>query len=107
MNDPFNIFTQLPDALDGEVVDELLSGHHVRIERIVSKGQVSSEDDWYDQEDNEWVLVLSGAGRILFADGREVRLEPGDSLHIAAHERHRVTWTDPAQLTLWLAVFYS
>lgn len=102
-----NIFAQLPDALEGEVVEELFSASDIRIERIVSRGQITAHDQWYDQDENEWVIVLSGAGRILFADGREMLLAKGDSLHIAAHERHRVSWTDPDQLTIWLAVFYS
>lgn len=104
---PMNIFAQLPEALNDEVVDELFSASHIRIERIVSRGQVTAADEWYDQKDNEWVIVLAGAGRVLFADGREILLTKGDSLHIAAHERHRVSWTDPEQLTIWLAVFYT
>jgi cupin 2 domain-containing protein len=31
---------------------------------------------------------------------------PGDHVHIPAHRRHRVEWTDPAQPTVWLAVHH-
>jgi cupin 2 domain-containing protein len=33
-------------------------------------------------------------------------MAPGDWLAIPAHDRHRVTWTDPGQDTVWLAVHY-
>ena len=35
-----------------------------------------------------------------------IRMEPGDHVHIPAHRRHRVEWTDPAQATVWLAVHH-
>jgi cupin 2 domain-containing protein len=34
-------------------------------------------------------------------------MEPGDHVHIPAHRRHRVEWTDPAQATVWLAVHHG
>jgi cupin 2 domain-containing protein len=102
-----NIFKALPANVDTEVFDELLRDKNIRIERIVSKGHSSPETGWYDQEDNEWVLVVQGAGTILFEDGREVILQQGDHLHIPAHIKHKVSWTDPAKETIWLAVHYS
>jgi cupin 2 domain-containing protein len=101
-----NIFAALPEELNAELFAELLRGQNIRIERIVSKGHTSPASGWYDQEDNEWVLVLEGAGTILFADGRQVTLNKGDFLHIPAHEKHKVAWTDPDRLTIWLAVHY-
>lgn len=103
-----NIFADLPSDLKEEVFDELLQAENIRIERIVSQGHTSPETGWYDQEDNEWVLVLEGAGTILFAEGeQQVTLRKGDYLHIAAHARHKVIWTEPEELTVWLAVHYS
>ena len=80
----------------------------LRIERIVSTGQCSPPDFWYDQPEGEWVIVLQGAARLRFADENEARtLQAGDFIDIAPHRRHRVDWTDPTQTTVWLAVFYS
>jgi cupin 2 domain-containing protein len=102
-----NLLRDLPDASAAEVTDALLSTPEVRIERIVSLGQASPPGFWYDQDEAEWVLLLSGAARLRFADESDVRtLGPGDWLHIAAHRRHRVEWTDPTQPTVWLAVFH-
>jgi cupin 2 domain-containing protein len=102
-----NIFADLPPDYEHEVFDEMLQAKNIRIERIVSKGHTSPKTGWYDQKDNEWVLVLEGAGTILFENGREVNLRKGDYLHIPAHAKHKVSWTDPNKKTIWLAVHYS
>ena len=103
-----NLLRDLPDSRAGEVTDALLAVPGLRIERIVSLGQVSPPGFWYDQSEAEWVLLLKGAARLRFADepGERV-LGPGDWLHIAAHRRHRIEWTDPAQPTVWLAVLHG
>ncbi len=103
-----NLFADLPARLAHEEVTTLVSAPTVRIERIVSRGQSSATDFWYDQPQAEWVIVLAGAATVTFADdAAAVRLAPGDYLHIPAHCRHRVDWTDPAQATVWLAVHYG
>jgi cupin 2 domain-containing protein len=102
-----NLLDDLPDARAGEVSETLLAPPGLRIERIVSLGQASPEGFWYDQAESEWVLLLAGTARLRFADEGEARtLGPGDCVHIAAHRRHRVDWTDPERSTVWLAVFY-
>lgn len=102
-----NIFAKLPIQPENELFDELLRAENVRIERIVSRGHTSPEQGWHDQIENEWVIVLEGAGVVLFEDGVEVALHTGDYVNIPAHTRHKVTWTDPDILTVWLAIFYS
>ena len=101
-----NLLTPLPDPINHEQIKELLCQPNVKIERILSKGHTSPETGWYDQEENEWVVVLQGAGEITFEDGDKVRLQPGDYINIPAHRRHKVSWTDPENVTVWLAVFY-
>jgi cupin 2 domain-containing protein len=103
-----NLLEDIPGELPDELVSVLVRGAAVRIERIVSRGHTSPPDFWYDQDEHEVVFLLAGRARILF-DGewpREETLEPGDWLEIRAHERHRVTFTEPAENTIWLAVFY-
>lgn len=101
-----NILSSIPADLPEEAFEELLRARHVRIERILSKGHASPPEGWYDQEEHEWVLVLEGAGKVLFEDGTEVLLNKGGYLHIPARVRHKVTWTDPDSTTIWLAIFY-
>lgn len=95
------------NAATGEQFSELLTRPGLRIERIVSTGQCSPPDFWYDQDDGEWVMLLQGEAKLRFADEAAARhLRAGDHLDIAAHRRHRVDWTAADQETVWLAVFY-
>jgi cupin 2 domain-containing protein len=34
-------------------------------------------------------------------------MHPGDYIHIPAHQRYRVEWTDAKQKTVWLALHYD
>jgi len=101
-----NLVADLPAAGAGEIVETLAVGRGVRIERIISHGEASPDGFWYDQEEAEFVVLLSGAARLRFDDGETQSLEPGDWIDIAAHRRHRVEWTDPDNATVWLAIFY-
>lgn len=101
-----NFLEDLPVSLESEVFEDVLKSDHVRIERILSNGQTSPDEGWYDQSEHEWVLVLEGAGQIEYEDGSNVSLKKGDYLYIPAHKKHRVSWTDPEQITVWLAIFY-
>jgi cupin 2 domain-containing protein len=101
-----NLFSAIPATLPAELVEVLLATSSLRIERIVSRGQASPADFWYDQEQHEWVLLVQGAAQLRFEN--EVReLRAGDFVHIPAHVRHRVEWTTPDETTIWLAVFYA
>jgi cupin 2 domain-containing protein len=103
-----NIFAGMPATLDTEQITTLLTSSELRIERIVSHGHASPSGFWYDQPQAEWVIVLTGAARLRFeGDAADTPLAAGDYLHIAAHRRHRVAWTDPAQATVWLAVHHD
>ena len=101
-----NLFTQIPHSLPNEICQDLVATKHVRIERVLSQGQASPDEGWYDQHEHEWVLVLEGYRVIEFEDGRHVTLKAGDYLLIKAHEKHRVVESDSEQVTVWLAVFY-
>lgn len=104
---PPNLFDDIPDELPEELFTTLLSAPGLRVERIVSTGQQSPPGFWYDQSEDEWVVVLQGAAAIEFeGDVEPVRLAPGDWLNIPAHCRHRVAWTALGSRTVWLAIHY-
>ena len=102
-----NLFSGIPREIPQEVIEILLETPGFFLERIISGGQATPPGEWYDQETQEWVVLLSGAAGLLFAGEAEVRvLRPGDYLLIPAHCRHRVEWTDPVRQTVWLALHF-
>lgn len=103
-----NLFEDIPDRLPQEFFTQLLDAPGLRIERIVSWGQCSQQDFWYDQDQHEWVLLIEGSAAVLFeGDAEAVELRPGSFLQIPAHRRHRVVRTDPACRSVWLAVHFG
>lgn len=104
---PKNILDSLPTDLTTEVFEDIVRSSQVRIERIVSKGHTSPESGWYDQDENEWVMVIEGRASLEFEDGSTCDLTAGDYVNIPAHVKHKVIWTDPDRPTVWLAVFYK
>ncbi len=101
-----NLFQDMPTSLPNDLVETLLKTEHVRIERIVSTGQSSPENFWYDQDEGEWVILLRGAATLEFAgDIGMRRLCPGDYLFIPAHQKHRIIATSTKKPAVWLAVF--
>ncbi len=102
-----NLFDNLVSTSSEEKFETILETNAVRIERIVSRGHSSPADFWYDQSENEWVLVLQGSAKIRFDPQKTVHsLLPGDFLNIPIHQRHRVEQTSPDEPTVWLAIYY-
>ena len=93
-----NLFEKaVPDA--SETFETLLRNDHVVIETIVSSD--TPNPVLYDQEHDEAVLLLEGSA-LLWIEGKEIALKPGDFLHIPAHTRHKVLATQKG--TRWLAI---
>lgn len=99
-----NIFSDIPANLTEELFENLAEKPNVKIERIISKGHTSPKQGWYEQAQDEWVIVLQGEAIITFEDS-EKRLGSGDYLMISAGVKHKVSWTKPDIETVWLAVF--
>lgn len=67
-------------------------------------GHASPPGHWYDQQQDEWVLLVAGSAVMAFEDGSQVLLAPGDHLLIPGGCRHRVAETDAHGPTVWVAV---
>jgi cupin 2 domain-containing protein len=90
-----------------ELTDTLVERPAFRIERIVSTGQATPADQWYDQEIDEWVLVVKGSARLrIEGEAQDRELGEGDFLLLPAHCRHRVAWTRSEPPTVWLAIHF-
>jgi cupin 2 domain-containing protein len=99
----------LRDAIPADLPDELFTpiadGPGVRVERIVSRGHASPPDFWYEQDEDELVILIAGAARLEVDGAGAIDLAEGDWIDIGHHVRHRVSWTAPDRDTIWLAVF--
>lgn len=103
-----NIYAGVAPRLADEEIRELVSSPDVMIERIVSTGQASPPGHWYDQDREEWVILLRGGAGLRFDGEVQARvLAPGDYVRIPAHARHRVDWTARDEPTVWLAVHFK
>ena len=101
-----NLLKNIPDTLPKEFFESLVETGNVYIERIVSRGHASPGEGWYEQDRNEFVLLVKGAANLEFDGGALVNMGPGDWLEIPAGVKHRVVWTDGEEETVWLAVHY-
>jgi len=107
MNDIRNIYSSIPVDIPKELIQDILTAGSFKIERIESKGNSSPEGFWYDQDQNEWVLLHKCGAGLMFEGTDEIfELKPGDYVNIPAHLKHRVEWTEPNTETVWVAVMY-
>ena len=102
-----NIFSGIQKQAPDEVLETVLQTGQFKIERIISHGHTATKGEWYDQDRNEWVLILKGNAGLLFeGSDKTVTMKTGDYINIPAHQKHRVEWTDSEEETIWLAVHY-
>ena len=103
-----NLYDGIPTHLPEELFTTILQANNLRIERIVSFGHASPPGFWYDQEENEFVIILEGSAAVqLEGDAEPVELRRGSYLNLPAYTKHRVVWTDPNEKTVWLAIHYK
>lgn len=98
-------FLKLSHSIDknSEFFERLLDIKHGYVERIVSKAHSSPEGFWYNQENDEWVIVLQGSAIIQFEE-QNVELQKGDYIFIPAQKKHRVSYTSSEPECIWLAI---
>ena len=105
-----NIFTlpkPLPLAL--ELFEPIVKTSSLLVERIVSMGQTTPPNEWYEQATDEWVLLLQGTARLLFDhfEGEIIELLAGDYVLIPKQRKHRVIYTSTQPPCVWLAIHGS
>jgi cupin 2 domain-containing protein len=103
-----NFLNNIPSNSATEVIQKMLDGRAFSLERIISYGQASPEGFWYDQDLDEWVIVLRGRAGLRFENSQEIlEMRSGDFIYIPAHQKHRVEWTDETEPTVWLALHFE
>ncbi len=101
----YNIFEEIIIDKNEEKFFEIFKNETIKVEKIVSNGQKSPDNFWYEQEENEFILLLEGFAILEFED-RIIELKKGDCLNIKVMEKHRVKFTSLDEPTIWFAVFY-
>ncbi len=100
-----NIYADLPKQGPDELFQTLLAKENIKIERIISRGHACRTDEWYDQQQDEWVMLIKGQAKLQYkSNATIILLNPGDYIYIPAHTKHRVHWTAPEMETIWLAI---
>ena len=101
---PKSLLANITEAGEEEQFDLLLKSPNCRIDRIVSSGHSSPKGFWYDQENDEFILLVQGEAVLEFEDGM-VTLKAGDHLYIPKNCKHRLEKTSIDPVCIWLCVF--
>lgn len=101
---PENLFVLPAKLPSDEVTETLLQRDGIRVERILSTGQASPINFWFDQAEDEWVAVLQGEAALQWEDGGLTEMRSGDWLLIPARKKHRVERTSIDPPCIWLAI---
>ncbi len=73
-----NIY-ELPQELNHlEKFEQIAHGKNIQIERIISTGQTTPSGQWYDQEFDEWVILLQGEAELSYDDDTGLKLKAGE-----------------------------
>lgn len=99
-----NIYKLPKDLPAQELLEKIAESEKIKIERIISTGQTTPPGEWYNQELDEWVVLLQGKARLAYEDGSEITLNSGDYILIPAHQKHRVSYTSAQPPCIWLAI---
>ena len=105
MNPSASLFVPPPGPPGEETITALIWNPAFTLEQIVFRGAASPEGFWYDQDRDEWVLLLRGEADLRFESGEQVVLTAKDPLLIPAHRRHRVDRTSAD--AVWLALHFD
>lgn len=92
---------------DKEHFEQLCSAQHARIERIISRGHATPDGQWYEQDKDEWVILLKGEARLEFADEKQIELQAGDYILLPAGMKHRVSYTSKDPECIWIGVHFT
>ena len=99
-----NLFTPNVKGVTQEQFETLFQTPDIHIEKITSHGQTSSQ--WYEQDRNEWVVLIEGEGILLFEkDSQKVHLKKGEHIYISKMKKHKVIYTSSP--TVWLAIHFN
>jgi cupin 2 domain-containing protein len=101
---PKNIYTGHETGDAQEMFEVIATMGDTRIEKITTLTPYSTPGEWYNQDKDEWVVLLRGNAQIEIGDQGFVELSSGDYIFLPAHCLHRITRTSADPACIWLAV---
>lgn len=102
-----NIFDNIKPFSENEIFEDLFKSEKLKVERIISYPDSIPENKWYDQEKDEWVILLKGSATLQFENEELVKLIPGDYIFIPSHTKHKVNEVCKNEPTVWLAMHFQ
>ena len=100
-----NIFSDpLVNKNTPESFESLVITYDLLVERIVTGESFTAPSQWYDQDKDEWVVLMQGQAELEFEDDEVLGLSKGDYIFIPAHKRHRVKAVSKSPNCIWLAI---
>ncbi|TAL69942.1 MAG: cupin domain-containing protein [Bacteroidetes bacterium] len=102
-----NIFENILQYSDKEIFENIILNGNLKIERIISYPNSTQDNIWYDQPQDEWVILLQGSATLELEDEKLLNLNPGDYLFLPSHTKHKVRETNKEEPTIWLAIHYK
>ena len=70
-----NIYELSQEVYQLEKFEQIAFGNNIQIERIISTGQTTTSGQWYDQELDEWVILLQGEAELAYGDNTKIKLK--------------------------------
>ena len=115
-----NIFDLKDLSENEEIVKILVKNENVKIEEIISTGQVTG---WQESDKNEFVILIQGNAEIEYfenndykrnimknqrnTNNKKLQLVRGDTVLINKGERHRVSYTSKEPCCVWICIFFD
>ena len=96
-----------PENISEEIFEEIIQGNTFKMERIVSPYLPKGDSKWYNQEENEYVVILQGEAKIELVNSEVITLNKGDHFLIKRFTKHRVAYTSKNPLVIWLTIHYK
>lgn len=98
----FDIPEGNPD--EQETFETVIENKNLLIERIITHKPYDSPGEWYNQEKDEWVVLIEGEAELELKDEKKIKLFKGDYIFIPAHKIHRINKSGNEEKCIWLAV---
>jgi cupin 2 domain-containing protein len=99
-----NIFSAPAETDKQEIFEILFQTNNFKVERIYTLQPYIKPGEWYDQPQDEWVLLLKGEAVLEMKDEEYIQLVEGEYIFIPAHKIHRVRASSKDKPCIWLAI---